>query len=120
MGVAAPVALLGGEPARLHRSRASHPARCWTSSISRLRRTRRWGTATVVPVGALRLVAAVESFHGVLLLAWSGAFLYGLLDGHARNFRKGRNSSGAPSQSYSPASRRIAHVTASPPAETCA
>jgi hypothetical protein len=39
------------------------------------------GYGDIVPLGALRLVACVESLNGLLLLAWSGAFLYGVLDG---------------------------------------
>ena len=44
------------------------------------------GYGDLVPVGALRLVASVESLNGLMLLSWSGAFLYGVLD------RKGRNA----------------------------
>jgi len=39
------------------------------------------GYGDVVPSGALRLVASIEALNGLLLLAWSGAFLYGVLDG---------------------------------------
>ena len=38
------------------------------------------GYGDVVPMGALRLVASVEPLNGLLLLAWSGAFLFRLLD----------------------------------------
>ncbi len=37
------------------------------------------GYGDLVPVGALRLIASVESLNGLLLLSWSGAFLYGVL-----------------------------------------
>jgi len=40
------------------------------------------GYGDVVPTGALRVLASVESLNGLLLLAWSGAFLYGVLEGH--------------------------------------
>lgn len=39
------------------------------------------GYGDIVPVGSLRLIASVESLNGLLLLAWSGAFLYGVLEG---------------------------------------
>ena len=39
------------------------------------------GYGDLVPVGPLRLVAGVEALNGLLLLAWSGAFLFGMLDG---------------------------------------
>ena len=42
------------------------------------------GYGDLVPVGALRLVASVEALNGLLLLAWSGAFLFGVLDGAPR------------------------------------
>jgi hypothetical protein len=42
------------------------------------------GYGDLVPVGALRLVAGVEALNGLLLLAWSGAFLFGMLDGGSR------------------------------------
>ncbi len=38
------------------------------------------GYGDVVPTGALRLVVSVEALNGLLLLAWSGAFLFRLLD----------------------------------------
>ena len=47
------------------------------------------GYGDIVPIGALRLVASVESLNGLLLLAWSGAFLYGVLDGPG--YRSGRD-----------------------------
>lgn len=37
------------------------------------------GYGDLVPMGALRLVASVEALNGLLLLAWSGAFLFGVL-----------------------------------------
>jgi hypothetical protein len=37
------------------------------------------GYGDLVPIGALRLIASVESLNGLLLLSWSGAFLYGVL-----------------------------------------
>lgn len=37
------------------------------------------GYGDLVPLGALRLVASVEALNGLLLLAWSGAFLSGML-----------------------------------------
>lgn len=40
------------------------------------------GYGDIVPLGALRLVASVQSLNGLMLLSWSGAFLYGVLDGH--------------------------------------
>ena len=42
------------------------------------------GYGDLVPVGALRLVASVEALNGLLLLSWSGAFLFGVLDGDGR------------------------------------
>jgi hypothetical protein len=38
------------------------------------------GYGDLVPVGALRLVASVEALNGLMLLSWSGAFLFGVLD----------------------------------------
>lgn len=38
------------------------------------------GYGDVVPTGALRLLASVEPLNGLLLLAWSGAFLFRLLE----------------------------------------
>lgn len=38
------------------------------------------GYGDVVPTGALRLVASVEPLNGLLLLAWSGAFLFRSLE----------------------------------------
>jgi hypothetical protein len=38
------------------------------------------GYGDLVPVGALRLLASVEPLNGLLLVAWSGAFLYGVLE----------------------------------------
>jgi len=38
------------------------------------------GYGDVVPIGALRLLASVEPLNGLLLLAWSGAFLFRLLE----------------------------------------
>ena len=43
------------------------------------------GYGDLVPVGALRLIASVESLNGLMLLSWSGAFLYGVLDREGRN-----------------------------------
>ena len=37
------------------------------------------GYGDLVPTGALRLVASVEALNGLLLLSWSGAFLFGML-----------------------------------------
>ncbi len=43
------------------------------------------GYGDITPVGPLRLLAAVEPLSGLLLLAWSGAFLFGLMnDRHTR------------------------------------
>lgn len=42
------------------------------------------GYGDVVPVDALRLVASIEPLNGLLLLAWSGAFLFRLLDERER------------------------------------
>ena len=44
------------------------------------------GYGDLVPVGALRLVASVEALNGLLLIAWSGAFLFGVLE-DARRLR---------------------------------
>jgi len=41
------------------------------------------GYGDVVPVGALRLVASIEPLNGLLLLAWSGASLFRLLERRA-------------------------------------
>lgn len=41
------------------------------------------GYGDVVPTGALRLLASVEPLNGLLLLAWSGSFLFRLLDERA-------------------------------------
>lgn len=38
------------------------------------------GYGDVVPTGALRLLASVEPLNGLLLLAWSGAFLFRLVE----------------------------------------
>lgn len=38
------------------------------------------GYGDVVPTGALRTIASVEPLNGLLLLAWSGAFLFRHLD----------------------------------------
>ncbi|HEY2819379.1 MAG TPA: potassium channel family protein [Casimicrobiaceae bacterium] len=38
------------------------------------------GYGDLVPVGALRDVAGVEALNGLMLLSWSGAFLFGVLD----------------------------------------
>lgn len=38
------------------------------------------GYGDVVPMGALRMIASVEPLNGLLLLAWSGAFLFRHLD----------------------------------------
>ena len=38
------------------------------------------GYGDLVPVGALRVVASVEALNGLMLLSWSGAFLFGVLD----------------------------------------
>lgn len=38
------------------------------------------GYGDVVPTAALRLLASVEPLNGLLLLAWSGAFLFRLLE----------------------------------------
>jgi hypothetical protein len=42
------------------------------------------GYGDVVPVGALRVVASVEALNGLMLLSWSGAFLFGVLDRDVR------------------------------------
>lgn len=39
------------------------------------------GYGDVVPTGALRMIASVEPLNGLLLLAWSGSFLFRHLDG---------------------------------------
>lgn len=38
------------------------------------------GYGDLVPTGSLRLVASVEPLNGLLLLAWSGAFLFHLIE----------------------------------------
>ena len=38
------------------------------------------GYGDIVPVGALRLMASVEALNGLMLLAWSGSFVYGALE----------------------------------------
>ncbi|MBC8050664.1 MAG: two pore domain potassium channel family protein [Chitinophagales bacterium] len=38
------------------------------------------GYGDITPLGSLRLLAAVEPISGLLLLAWSGAFLFGLMN----------------------------------------
>lgn len=43
------------------------------------------GYGDIVPLGALRVLASVESLNGALLLAWSGAFLFGVIDGSRRD-----------------------------------
>lgn len=35
------------------------------------------GLVDIMPHGALRLIVAIGSINGILLLAWSGAFLFG-------------------------------------------
>jgi hypothetical protein len=42
------------------------------------------GYGDIVPEGALRLVASIEALNGMLLLAWSGAFLFGILEGRGQ------------------------------------
>jgi Ion channel len=42
------------------------------------------GYGDLVPVGALRVVASVEALNGLMLLSWSGAFLFGVLDRDGR------------------------------------
>jgi hypothetical protein len=42
------------------------------------------GYGDIVPVGALRVVASVEALNGLMLLSWSGAFLFGVLDRDGR------------------------------------
>jgi hypothetical protein len=49
------------------------------------------GYGDLVPVGSLRLVAGVEALNGLLLLAWSGAFLFGMLDGGTRRGTRKRS-----------------------------
>lgn len=34
------------------------------------------GYGDIVPQGALRIIASIESLNGLLLLAWSGSFLF--------------------------------------------
>jgi ion channel len=43
------------------------------------------GYGDLVPIGSLRLVASVEALNGLLLVAWSGAFLYGVLEDARRH-----------------------------------
>lgn len=38
------------------------------------------GYGDIVPTGVLRLLAGVESLNGLLLLAWSGAFVFRLVE----------------------------------------
>jgi hypothetical protein len=37
------------------------------------------GYGDIAPAGLLRMIAAVESLNGLLLIAWSGAFLFSLV-----------------------------------------
>lgn len=48
------------------------------------------GYGDVVPTGALRLLASVEPLNGLLLLAWSGSFLFRLLDERKAALGSGR------------------------------
>jgi len=41
------------------------------------------GYGDLVPSGALRLIASVQALNGLLLLSWSGAFLFGILSDRA-------------------------------------
>jgi hypothetical protein len=48
------------------------------------------GYGDLVPVGALRVVASVEAPNGLMLLSWSGAFLFGVLDRDGRAHKERR------------------------------
>ena len=39
------------------------------------------GAGDVIPVGEIRLIASAASLNGILLLAWSGAFLFAVTEG---------------------------------------
>ena len=49
------------------------------------------GYGDVVPMGALRMIASVEPLNGLLLLAWSGAFLFRHLDDRPDQGRRARS-----------------------------
>jgi hypothetical protein len=42
------------------------------------------GAGDVIPVGEIRLIASAASLNGILLLAWSGAFLFAITEGRLR------------------------------------
>lgn len=42
------------------------------------------GAGDVIPVGEIRLIASAASLNGILLLAWSGAFLFAVTEGGRR------------------------------------
>ena len=46
------------------------------------------GYGDIAPVGPVRLIAGVESLNGLLLLAWSGAFLFALVQRAAEKERR--------------------------------
>ncbi len=45
------------------------------------------GYGDIVPIGGLRLIASIEPLNGLLLMAWSGAFLYASV--HSQDRREG-------------------------------
>jgi hypothetical protein len=47
------------------------------------------GAGDVIPVGEIRLIASAASLNGILLLAWSGAFLFAVTEGRHDPGRKG-------------------------------
>lgn len=55
------------------------------------------GYGDLVPTGALRLLASAEPLNGLLLLAWSGAFLFQMANPVASQ-EKGLKDSGAPAE----------------------
>lgn len=46
------------------------------------------GAGDIVPVGEIRLIASAASLNGILLLAWSGAFLFAVTEGRLHSERQ--------------------------------
>lgn len=46
------------------------------------------GAGDIIPVGEIRLIASAASLNGILLLAWSGAFLFAVTEGRLREERE--------------------------------
>lgn len=53
------------------------------------------GYGDVVPTETLRLLASVEPLNGLLLLAWSGSFLFRLVGEHEAARKRGGNAGSA-------------------------